>query len=133
MNLTRKRMLDEEYERTLEAVSRAATGTEEAKWGLQKLTELHKQMMDEELTEHKCAVEYEKLENERKEIDMKAQQAKEGKVWTIAKLVIDGAAIVLPVWASWVWMGRGLQFEKTGTFTTRTGNWLGGNLRVFKK
>lgn len=133
MNLTRKRMLDEEYERTLEAVSRAATGTEEAKWGLQKLTELHKQMMDEELTEHKCAVEYGKLENERKEIDMKAQQAKEGKVWTIAKLVIDGAAIVLPVWASWVWMGRGLQFEKTGTFTTRTGNWLGGNLRVFKK
>lgn len=133
MNLTRKRMLDEEYERTLESVSRAATGTEEAKWGLQKLTELHKQMMDEELTEHKCAVEYEKLENERKEIDMKAQQAKEGKALTIAKLVIDGAAIVLPVWASWVWMGRGLQFEKTGTFTTRTGNWLGGNLRVFKK
>lgn len=133
MNLTIQRKLDEEYTKTLEEVSLARTGSEEAKWALQKLTELHKQMMEETQASDKGYIELQKLHLEERETQLKEQQAKEGRVWNIVKIVIDGVAIVLPIWASWVWMGRGLQFERTGSFTSRTGNWLGSHLRMFKK
>lgn len=151
MNPTIKEMLEEEYTRTLEEVSKAKTGSDEAKWALQKLTVLHKQMIEATQTEDKSRIdaqtlslkereaadksfiETQKLSLEEREARFKEQQANEGKVWTVIKLVIDGTAIVLPIAASWIWMGRGLQFEKTGTFTTRTGNWLSNHLRLFKK
>ena len=133
MNLTTKRMLDEEYERTLTEISQAKTGSDEAKWALQKLAELHKQMTEDKMNDNKCCVEMQKVALEEREALLKEQQAKEGKLLTVVKIVIDGMAIVLPVWASWIWMSRGLQFEKTGTFTSRTGNWMSNHLRLFKK
>ena len=133
MNLTTKKMLDEEYERTLTEVSQAKTGSDEAKWALQKLAELHKQMAEDRMNDNKCCVEMQKVALEEREALLKEQQAKESKLLTVVKIVIDGMAIVLPVWASWVWMSRGLQFEKTGTFTSRTGNWMSNHLRLFKK
>lgn len=133
MNLTMKKMLDEEYERTLAEVSQAKTGSDEAKWALQKLAELHKQMAEDRMNDNKCRVEMQKVALEEREALLKEQQAKEGKLLTVVKIVIDGMAIVLPVWASWIWMSRGLQFEKTGTFTSRTGNWMSNHLRLFKK
>ena len=133
MNLTMKKMLDEEYERTLAEVSQAKIGSDEAKWALQKLAELHKQMAEDRMNDNKCCVEMQKVALEEREALLKEQQAKEGKLLTVVKIVIDGMAIVLPVWASWIWMSRGLQFEKTGTFTSRTGNWMSNHLRLFKK
>lgn len=133
MNLTTKRMLDEEYERTLAEVSQAKTGSDEAKWALQKLAELHKQMAEDRMNDNKCCVEMQKVALEEREALLKEQQAKESKLLTVVKIVFDGMAIVLPVWASWIWMSRGLQFEKTGTFTSRTGNWMSNHLRLFKK
>lgn len=133
MNETIDRMLKEEYERTLEEVSAAKTGSDEAKWALQKLTELHKQMAEDRMNDNKCCIETQKIALDEREAALKEQQAKEGKLWNVIKIVIDGVAIVLPVWASWVWMSRGLQFEKTGTFTSRTGNWMSNHLRLFKK
>ena len=133
MNLTTKKMLDEEYERTLTEVSQAKTGSDEAKWALQKLAELHKQMAEDRMNDNKCCVEMQKVALEEREALLKEQQAKESKLLTVVKIVIDGMAIVLPVWASWIWMSRGLQFEKTGTFTSRTGNWMSNHLRLFKK
>ena len=133
MNETMKRMLEEEYRKTLKEVSQATAGSDEAKWRLQKLTELHKQMMEEIQIENKCCVETQKLSLDTQEAAMKEEQAKENRILTIIKVVIDGIAIVLPIWASWTWMARGLQFEKTGTFTSRTGNWMSNHLRLFKK
>lgn len=133
MNLTMKRMLEEEYERTLAEVSQAKTGSDEAKWALQKLAEFHKQMAEDRMNDNKCCVEMQKVALEERETLFKEQQAKEGKLLNVIKIVIDGVAIVLPIWASWIWMSRGLQFEKTGTFTSRTGNWMSNHLRLFKK
>ncbi len=133
MNLTMKRMLEEEYERTLAEVSQAKTGSDEAKWALQKLAEFHKQMAEDRMNDNKCCVETQKVALEERETLFKEQQAKEGKLLNVVKIVIDGVAIVLPIWASWIWMSRGLQFEKTGTFTSRTGNWMSNHLRLFKK
>lgn len=133
MNLTMKRMLEEEYERTLAEVSQAKTGSDEAKWALQKLAEFHKQMAEDRMNDNKCCVEMQKVALEERETLFKEQQAKESKLLNVVKIVIDGVAIVLPIWASWIWMSRGLQFEKTGTFTSRTGNWMSNHLRLFKK
>ena len=133
MNLTMKRMLEEEYERTLAEVSQAKTGSDEAKWALQKLAEFHKQMAEDRMNDNKCCVEMQKVAMDERETLFKEQQAKEGKLLNVVKIVIDGVAIVLPIWASWIWMSRGLQFEKTGTFTSRTGNWMSNHLRLFKK
>jgi hypothetical protein len=134
---TIRKMLDEEYTETLRAVSEAQAGDEDAKWQLQKLTELHKQRMNEEQTERENYVQFEELSMKRKQIDeeieLKKEQLKDGKFDRIAKIALDGAAVVVPCVVSSYWMGKGLKFEETGSFTSRVGNWVSGHLRLFKK
>lgn len=119
-------MLNEEYERTLTEVSKATTASDEAKWQLQKLSELHKQMLAEEKAAEDFAF-------QDREIRLKETQASEGKKDRIIKIVLEGAAILVPVTVSSYWMAKGLKFEQDGTFTSRTGQWLGNHLRLFKK
>lgn len=118
--------LDREYMDTLKAIADVQAGTEEAKWQLQKLAELHKQRMNEEQTGRENYASYE-------EIELKREQLKDGKFDRIVKVVVDGVAIVLPCVVSSYWMGKGLKFEETGSFTSRVGNWVSGHLRLFKK
>lgn len=119
-------MLDKEYERTLNEVSLATTESEEAKWQLQKLTELHKQRMNELKASDEAYLQME-------EISMKKEQMKEGKKDRIIKIVLEGMAILVPVTVSSFWMAKGLKFEQSGTFTSRTGQWLSNHLRLFRK
>lgn len=133
MNATIATMLDEEYERTLEAVSQATTGSEEAKWQLQKLGELHKQRMNEAKLLDEGILQDEELRLKKRETSMKEEQMKESKKDRIIKIVLDGAAILVPVTVSSYWMAKGLTFEQKGTFTSRTGQWLSSHLRLFKK
>ena len=133
MNATIAMMLDEEYEKTLEAVSQAQTGSEEAKWQLQKLGELHKQRMNEAKLLDDGILQDEELKLKKREASMKEEQMKESKKDRIIKIVLDGAAILVPVTVSSYWMAKGLKFEQNGTFTSRTGQWLSSHLRLFKK
>lgn len=133
MNMTIATMLDEEYERTLEAVSQAQTGGEEAKWQLQKLGELHKQRMNEAKLLDEDILQNEELRLKKREAAMKEEQMKESKKDRVIKIVLDGAAILVPVAVSSYWMAKGLKFEQNGTFTSRTGQWLSNHLRLFKK
>lgn len=121
-----KDMLDRVYEDTLQAVADARTGSEEAKWQLQKLAELHKQRMGVKQAEDESYVHYEELR-------MKDEQLKDGKKDRIIKIVLDGVGILVPVAVSSYWMAKGLTFEEKGTFTSRTGQWLSSHLRLFKK
>ena len=126
-------MLDREYETTLQAVSQAVTGSEEARWQLQKLTELHKQRMSVKQTEDESFMRFEELDLKKTEMRLKEEQLKESRKDRIIKIVLDGAAIVVPVTVSSFWMAKGLKFEETGMFTSRTGQWLSNHLRMFKK
>ncbi len=128
-----KMMLDREYEETLKAVSLATTGSDEAKWQLQKLNELHKQRMSEMEVHQKAAQRNDDLYYKEKELAMKEAQMKDGKKDRIIKVVLDSAAILVPVTVSSFWMAKGLKFEENGTFTSRTGQWLSSHLRLFKK
>lgn len=126
-------MLNREYEETLKAVSIATTGSEEAKWQLQKLNDLHKQRMNEMEASQKACQHSEELYYKEKELQLKEAQMKDGKKDRIIKIVLDGAAILIPVTVSSYWMAKGLKFEENGTFTSRTGQWLSNHLRLFKK
>lgn len=134
---TIRKMLDKEYADTLRMISEAQAGNEDAKWQLQKLTELHKQRMNEEQAEMDGYVHFEELSMKRKQIDeeleLKREQLRDGKFDRIAKVALDGAAIVVPCVVSSYWMGKGLKFEETGSFTSRVGNWVSSHLRLFKK
>ena len=75
----------------------------------------------------------EELKLKKREASMKEEQMKESKKDRIIKIVLDGAAILVPVTVSSYWMAKGLKFEQNGTFTSRTGQWLSSHLRLFKK
>ena len=119
-------MLDREYESTLQAVSQETTGSEEAKWQLQKLSELYKQRLGAE----QAGTE---LDLRTQELELKQTQIEEGKKDRIVKIVLEGIAVLIPAGISCFWMSKGLKFEETGTYTSRTGQWLGNHLRLFKK
>lgn len=106
------KMLDEEYQATLTEVSLAKSGTEEAKWQLEKLNALHKQRMDEQKT---------------------ILERKDSKKNRVVKIVMDGLATLIPVGASCFWMSKGMEFENKGTYTSRTLKWVNDHLRFFKK
>jgi hypothetical protein len=59
-------------------------------------------------------------------------KAKNENVDRIVKYSLEFVGIMLPIIASWVWMGRGLRFEETGSYTSKTRQWLSGFLK-FKK
>lgn len=119
-------MLDREYESTLQAVSLATTGSEEAKWQLQKLSELYKQRLGAE----QAGTE---LDLRIQELELKRTQVEEGKKDRIVKIVLEGITVLIPAGVSCFWMAKGLKFEETGAFTSRTCQWIGNHLRLFKK
>lgn len=121
-----KEMLDRAYQDTLQAVTDARAGSEEAKWELQKLAELHKQRMSMKQSEDEAYVRHQELR-------IKEAETRDGKKDRIIKHVLDGAGIFIPAVVSSYWMAKGLSFEEKGTFTSRTGQWLSNHLRLFKK
>lgn len=119
-------MLDRAYMDTLQAVTDAKTDSEEARWQIQKLNELLNQkttMMQSENENTRAVV----------ELHMKEKQLKDDWKDRIIKNVLDGVSIILPIAVSSYWMAKGLRFEETGTFTSRTGQWVSQHLRLFRK
>lgn len=119
-------MLDKEYMTTLQTIANAQAGSEEAKWQLQKLTELHKQRMNENQEHRDDHTKFEELE-------LKRAQIREGKFDRVTKIGLEVGAILTSCVVSSYWMGKGLKFEETGSFTSRVGNWVSNNMRMFKK
>ena len=133
MDVTISVMLDDEYKETLQELSKAKPGSDEAKWQLQKLSELHKQRMNEEKTFNDVYVQSNEVSLKMKESEMKREQMEDGKKDRWHRNVLDWAAILVPAGCSCYWMAKGLKFEETGTFTSRVGQWLSNHLRLFKK
>ena len=77
-----------------------------------------------------------KIENdaESKIRDLELQQNvnKDNKILTAVKYGIDIAGIVLPLAFYGVWMNRGLEFEKEGSFTSSTFKGLFGKFKPTK-
>ena len=74
------------------------------------------------------------LEEVKIENDLELQQNvnKDNKLLTAVKYGIDIAGIVLPLAFYGVWMNRGLEFEKEGSFTSATFKGLLGKFKPTK-
>lgn len=82
----------------------------------------HQEAMDELESDHRA-----------RELKLKEDQLKEQKVDRIVNVATTAITVGVPITASWIWMKRGLKFEETGTFTSRTGNWITNSLKLFGK
>ena len=77
-----------------------------------------------------------KIENDAeskiKDLELQQNVNKDNKLLTAVKYGIDIAGIVLPLAFYGVWMNRGLEFEKEGSFTSTTFKGLLGKFKPTK-
>ena len=131
MDYTSLQLLDEEYRRTLEEVSKAETMTEEARWNLTKLKELHDQIVKNDAHDvelRKLAIEEHKADFD---ADMKETQAKSDKRLTIIGHGIQVFGIIISTMSADYWLRKMLEFEKTGTITSRAAQTVSNVFRHF--
>ncbi len=119
-------LLEKQYRRTLEGLADITSETDGAIWELKKLSELGKQYQLITQTNTEAA-------SKKEEMILKTKQAKESRFEKWAAVLMSGAAVIVPAVLSSYWMGKGLRFEETGTFTSKTGNWISGITRLFRK
>ena len=100
----KKHWLDEMIEKEVEAINKSAEPSEERS---QRLDDLDKMM---------------RMKSEEK-------KSKRGIFESGAKLALDGLAIAAPLAFYSVWMKRGFEFEKEGTFTSQTFKGLIGKFK----
>ena len=67
-----------------------------------------------------------------KDLELQENVNKDNKLLTAVKYGIDIAGIVLPLAFYGVWMNRGLEFEKEGSFTSATFKGLLGKFKPTK-
>ena len=67
-----------------------------------------------------------------KDLELQENVNKDNKLLTAVKCGIDIAGIVLPLAFYGVWMNRGLEFEKEGSFTSATFKGLLGKFKPTK-
>ena len=67
-----------------------------------------------------------------KDLELQENVNKDNKLLTAVKCGIDIAGIVLPLAFYGVWMNRGLEFEKEGSFTSTTFKGLLGKFKPTK-
>ena len=70
---------------------------------------------------------------EEREYELKVAQLEEQKKDRWWRLGLEGAGLVLPLMFYAVWMRRGFEFEKDGTFTSTTFRGLFGKFKPTKK
>ena len=71
-------------------------------------------------------------ESKFRDLELQQNVNKDNKILTAVKYGIDIAGIVLPLAFYGVWMNRGLEFEKEGSFTSSTFKGLFGKFKPTK-
>ena len=71
-------------------------------------------------------------ESKFRDLELQQNVNKDNKILTAVKYGIDIAGIVLPLAFYGVWMNRGLEFEKEGSFTSTTFKGLFGKFKPTK-
>ena len=70
-----------------------------------------------------------KIEND---LELQRNVNEDNKIWSAIKCGIDFAGITLPLIFYGIWMNRGLEFEKEGSFTSATFKGLFGKFKPTK-
>lgn len=125
-----KEMLGEEIKAGLSDLASLETGSKEKSEVIDDLVKLYKLKIEES----KAEMDYLKEIDEHKRSDQtKREQLSEQVKDRYFKLGIAVAELVLPLMFYAVWMKRGFQFEKDGTYTSTTFRGLFNRFRPTKK
>lgn len=125
-----KEMLGEEIKAGLSDLSSLETGSKEKSEAIDDLVKLYKLKIEES----KAEMDYMKEIDEHERSDQtKREQLSEQVKDRYFKLGIAAAELVLPLMFYAVWMKRGFQFEKDGTYTSTTFRGLFNRFRPTKK
>lgn len=125
-----KEMLGEEIKAGLSDLSSLETGSKEKSEAIDDLVKLYKLKIEES----KAEMDYLKEIDEHERSDQtKREQLSEQVKDRYFKLGIAAAELVLPLMFYAVWMKRGFQFEKDGTYTSTTFRGLFNRFRPTKK
>lgn len=125
-----KVMLGEEIKAELSDLSSLETGSKEKSEAIDDLVKLYKLKIEES----KAEMDYLKEIDEHERSDQtKREQLSEQVKDRYFKLGIAAAELVLPLMFYAVWMKRGFQFEKDGTYTSTTFRGLFNRFRPTKK
>lgn len=66
-----------------------------------------------------------------KELELKEKELKGTKVDRIIRTILDILGIAVPLGVTSYWAGKSLKFEETGTYTSRTPQWISSLTRLF--
>lgn len=147
-------LLDSEVTNLLEDLKSCQKGSDEYKEKLENLTKvysiLHKEQelvlesnkieTDYQLKDRQLDIESEKnsvnenlhlADNDVKKYEIDKAN-KSGNVWNTVKTVVEVGSVVAPLVFYGIWMSRGLEFEKEGSYTSNTFKGLIGKFKTTK-
>ena len=119
-----KKELEKEILKEIQDLSALESGSKEKDSAIENLATLYKLNIEEVKIEHEAM---EKAfdrgsadETSARDLKLKQQMLDESIKDRYFKLGLDVAGLIVPIIFYGIWMGRGLKFEETGTFTSTT-------------
>ena len=119
-----KKELEKEILKEIQDLSALKSGSKEMDSAIENLATLYKLNIEEVKIEHEAM---EKAfdrgsadETSARDLKLKQQMLDESIKDRYFKLGLDVAGLIVPIIFYGIWMGRGLKFEETGTFTSTT-------------
>lgn len=117
--------IENEIERLLEELTKVDPVSDDYKDITTRISDLYETLNKEsELTLSKDKLEIDSLQ--------KQQELKHSKVWNGVKTGVEIVGVVAPLMFYGIWMNRGLEFEKEGSFTSTTFKGLLGKFKPTK-
>lgn len=119
-----KKELEKEILKEIQDLSALESGSKEKDSAIENLATLYKLNIEEVKIEHEAM---EKAfdrgsadETSVRDLELKQRTLDESIKDRYFKLGLDVAGLIVPIIFYGIWMGRGLKFEETGTFTSTT-------------
>lgn len=113
-------LLEEEIRSEFGKVSSLQPGSKEHSEAIESLTKLYKLNIEEVENDRSFRQKSEESVNKDLELKLKAAEIDESAKTRYFRLAVEGVGIVLPLIFYGIWMKRGFEFEKEGTFTSST-------------
>ena len=141
MNTEIKEMLEEEIMQEIEDLATLKIGTDEKSKAVDDLTKLYKLHIEkermkldfEEKSQRQIMDNKNTIENRNCEDNFRKEQFDEQRKERYVRIGIAVGEIVLPLMFYAVWMRKGFEFEKEGTYTSTTFKGLFNRFRPTKK
>ena len=119
-----KKELEKEILKEIQDLSALESGSKEMDSAIENLATLYKLNIEEVKIEHEAIEKaYDRGsadETSARDLKLKQQMLNESIKDRYFKLGLDVAGLIVPIIFYGIWMGRGLKFEETGTFTSTT-------------